>query len=273
MPAAIKDPTPAWMKAKNASVLDPTMLKVARALAHFVGLDDPQSQVLAMMAPMYTKGATAADLAAAIKNTAGASADDALNSIKLQMSRRQVPEQSGQRSVRGGVFWLPEEQSPWSRHYTGRAGYGGPQTKTALGEFINPVVAKASTGGRAPAIAFDAVRGKGAYEAMRDDVLRALPFGRGITADEVRALLVKHGGNPDLAPDIIRYSRTGNQLPYAIQENIVAATLKRAGHDGVLAYSKHQGAPRLAEIFDLTRSTYPAIVAAAAGAAGAGEQE
>tara|TARA_R110000868_G_scaffold27580_1_gene104432 strand:+ start:327 stop:1433 length:1107 start_codon:yes stop_codon:yes gene_type:complete len=52
----IQDPTPEWMKAKNASVLDPTYKKVGRSIAHVLGLDDPQSQVLAMATPLVPEG-------------------------------------------------------------------------------------------------------------------------------------------------------------------------------------------------------------------------
>lgn len=52
----IRNPTPEWMKAKNASVLDPTYKKIARTLAQLVGLDDPQSQVLGMMTPLVPEG-------------------------------------------------------------------------------------------------------------------------------------------------------------------------------------------------------------------------
>ncbi len=48
----IRNPTPAWMKPENASVLDPTVVKIARTLASLIGANDPQSQVLGLMAPM-----------------------------------------------------------------------------------------------------------------------------------------------------------------------------------------------------------------------------
>lgn len=258
----MRDPTPVWLKAENASVLDSPMEKALRALAGLIGADDPTSQVAALAAPTLVPKATLDMLRAAIGNTAGAEMSDDV--VRLAMSRRQRPEQSGQRSVRGGVFWLPEEKSPWSRHYTGKHGYGGQQTKTAAGEFRNPVVVSAGTGGRGPAIAYDAVRGKGAYDAMRNEVLRAMPYGRRMNVDEVRSLLKRFGGNADLAPDITAHSQAGNTLPYAIQENIVAHALKEAGHDAVIAYSKHRGSPRLSEVFDLTRTVYPAVAGVAA---------
>lgn len=52
----IKDPTPEWLKAKNASVLDPTYKKIARTLADILGITDPQSQVVGMMTPLVPEG-------------------------------------------------------------------------------------------------------------------------------------------------------------------------------------------------------------------------
>jgi len=48
----IANPTPEWMKPENASVFDPMWKRLARKAGHLVGADDPQSQVVAMAAPM-----------------------------------------------------------------------------------------------------------------------------------------------------------------------------------------------------------------------------
>lgn len=48
----IQDPTPAWLKPENASVLDSPVTKALRILAGLIGADDPQSQVLGLMAPL-----------------------------------------------------------------------------------------------------------------------------------------------------------------------------------------------------------------------------
>src|SRR5207244_1133580 len=73
----------------------------------------------------------------------------------------------------------------------------------------------------------------------------------------VADVLEKHGGNPELAADIVRTSKEGNQLAYAIQEHIVAASVRKAGHDGIIGYSKVKGQHRLSEVFDLRRDKYP----------------
>lgn len=48
----IQDPTPAWLKPENASVLDSPLTKALRILAGLIGADDPQSQVLGLMNPL-----------------------------------------------------------------------------------------------------------------------------------------------------------------------------------------------------------------------------
>lgn len=52
--AVIGNPTPAWLKPENASVLDPLYMRFVRAMASAVGADDPQSQVLGLQNPMST---------------------------------------------------------------------------------------------------------------------------------------------------------------------------------------------------------------------------
>jgi hypothetical protein len=93
---------------------------------------------------------------------------------------------------------------------------------------------------------------------MRRQVLDgARPYGRRPESTEISDLLDRLGGYPDLADEILAVSTRGNQLPYAIQENVVAKALRDAGNDAVISYSKNRGAPRLAEVFDLTRHEYP----------------
>ena len=46
----IADPTPAWLKPQNASVLDSPITKALRTLAGLIGANDPQSQVMGVMA-------------------------------------------------------------------------------------------------------------------------------------------------------------------------------------------------------------------------------
>lgn len=202
----------------------------------------------------------------AITNTVGAKVDK--DGLTLQVSRFQDPEQAGERSVRTGVMFLPEEKSPWGKAYRGgnKMGYGGTMHVTGERQFKHPFFVKASTGGKAPEKAYDAIEGKGAYEKMRTEALTppvmttSLYGGQKGGPDHVKAVaafLSKYGGTPDMAADIVEHSKTGNMLPYALQEHIVAHALRKAGYDSIVGMSKFKGQPRLAELFDLTMSHYP----------------
>jgi hypothetical protein len=208
------------------------------------------------------------DAVAAVGGTPGAKITE--DGIEVDVSRYQDPGQSGELSVRTGVFFLPEHKSPWGRHYTGKpaesGGYGGTMKIEGRVTLRNPFVVRASTGGNAVVKAYDAVEGKGAYERMRTDVLQhAMPRlwgeqARGSSDDlerRVRGVLEKYGGEPGMAAAIIEHSGKGNLHAYAIQEHIAAHALRKAGYDSVLGYSKHKGQPRLAEVFDLTQTHYP----------------
>ena len=93
---------------------------------------------------------------------------------------------------------------------------------------------------------------------MRTDVLKSVVRqGTRPPLQQVIEILEKYGGDSSLAQDILRYSREGNQLPYAIQENIVASTVKAAGHDAILGYSKVGGKLRLTEVVALGETSYP----------------
>lgn len=54
--AVIGNPIPDWLKPENASVLDSPVTKAIRTLAHLIGADDPQSQVLGLMTPLAPEG-------------------------------------------------------------------------------------------------------------------------------------------------------------------------------------------------------------------------
>jgi len=200
----------------------------------------------------------------AIENTPGANlADDGLG---LTVTRFQKPDQAGERSVRTGVFYLPEAKSPYQKHYTtGKYGYGGPERFEGETVYQRPVFVKAGTGGRGPERAYDAMEGKGAYEKMRTAVLDATRsfngWGKPLEFSErvgiVGNILRDFGGNPNVAHDIVSHSTKGNTLAYAIQEHIVAARIRKEGYDSVISYSKHKGAERLSEVFDVREEAYP----------------
>lgn len=192
----------------------------------------------------------------AVENTPGASLAD--NVLSLRVSRRQKPEQALSPSVRGGVFYTPEGAAG-ARHYTGRYGYGGSQAISGETSFKNPLFTKGATGGKAPETAFDSLMGKGAYETMRRDALSSLGFGK-TSPQAVKTFLQKYAPEmTDAADSIIANSKSGNQLPYALQEAAVASAVRRAGHDGVVGYSisRQDKKPFISEIFDVRENKYP----------------
>ena len=196
----------------------------------------------------------------AIHNTPEAELND--EGLKLTVSRHQKPEQSGERAIRTGVFYLPERKSPYAKHYKkGANGYGGEMKVERTKLYKNPLMIKAGTGGVAISKAFDHINGKGSYEKMRSDVLNScvsvFKTSKEKHLENVRATLSRHGGNAEYAEDIIRNSTKGNTFAYAMQEHIAAHHIRKAGYDAVISHSTHQGKPRLSEVFDVNEKTYP----------------
>jgi hypothetical protein len=125
---------------------------------------------------------------------------------------------------------------------------------------------KGATGGKAPEVAYDQLNGKGAYQAMRDDVLKSYGYNdnQSKKVESVQAILEKYNGLDsedayNMAYNIVSNSKTGNTLPYAIQENIVANSVRNAGHDAVLGYGKGRGdkGEFFSEVFDVREAAYP----------------
>ena len=201
------------------------------------------------------------EFASAVQNTTGAKL--AGKELTVRAERYQKPEQAGEPSIRTGVFYSPEPNSPYSKYYkTGKIGYGGTQRVEGDITFKNPIAARGASGGKVPERAYDAIQGKGAYEKMRTDVLNATRSGWGKPEPEklsqrVAKVLEQYGADSDNADYIIEHSKTGNTLPYAIQENIVAHAVRAAGHDGIVGYNKIKGQHRLSEVFHITQDTYP----------------
>ena len=194
----------------------------------------------------------------AVKNTPGAKITD--EGLIVDVSRFQKQIQEGEQSLRTGVFYLPQKDSPQRSYYTRPSNqYGGKQKIEGQTLLKNPLVVKAATGGRGPQIAYDEVLGKGAYEKMRSDVLKRATGGwnKRATIDDIENVLSDFGGDPNLAHEIKEYSREGNLLAYAIQENIVANTVRDFGHDSILSYYKRKGEWVLSELFDLREDAYP----------------
>jgi hypothetical protein len=209
------------------------------------------------------------EFAQAVANTPGAQITE--EGLRMSLARQQKPEQEAMESVRGGVFYLPEG-SKNMKHYkpSEYSLYGGSQPISGETMLHNPLFVKGATGGKAPEAAYDQLKGKSAYQKMRQDAVQAsgvlsLPLMGGLTnqdkIDNIAQTLVKHGISEDFAPDmaanIFHNSKKGNQLPYAIQEAIVGNAVREAGHDAVLGYSKGKSGPFLSEVFDVREPYYP----------------
>lgn len=209
------------------------------------------------------------DALSALENTPGVQMHPD-GSLELDLVRYQTPEQAGAPSVRAGVFYMPEAKSPYERHFkTGANGYGGTDRIQTRSTFHDPLLVQAAAGGKAPEAAYDFLKGKKAYQTMRDDVLKnAMGSFYGDTGRrgsqehiaQVATLLERYGVEPGEARNIVTNSAKGNTLPYAIQERIVSQAVKDAGYDGVIGYSKRlKGQPRLTEVFDVRQEDYPVV--------------
>jgi len=197
----------------------------------------------------------------AVRNTPGAQIAD--EGLLMRIQRSQHPGQALQPSVRGGVFYLPEGASQAKHYSTGKSGYGGSEKIAGQTLISNPLFAKGATGGKAPERAFNAINGKGAYEAMRSDALKSVSGWNMSHADKVEkahAFLQKYAPEmANYAGEIVERMKSGNQLPYALQEAAVSSAVRRAGHDAVLGYSMSRKTkqPFLSELFDVREAQYP----------------
>jgi hypothetical protein len=204
---------------------------------------------------------------AAVRNTPGASIQD--GSLVMAIQRNQHPDQALEESIRGGVFYLPQGSKD-AKFYTGTGhnfGYGGTEKIAGETAVNNPLFVKGATGGKAPETAFDQLNGKGAYQSMRSEALRAaapynLPgYPAGGAREELAAqFLAKYA--PELEPaawSIVQNTKKGNQFAYALQEAAVASAARRAGHDAVLGYSvsRKTKQPFISEMFDVRENVYP----------------
>jgi len=202
----------------------------------------------------------------AVNNTKGARITE--DGLEVDVTRNQHPDQGEMASLRSGVFYQPSGSLALKRNpYSGNQGYGGTERITGTTLLRRPIFVKGATGGRAPELAFDLLKGKGAYHAMRNDVINIVynlseSWGkpRRNTYEMIFELLEKHGGDLDLVDEIyaIRNTAKGNNFAYALQENIVANNVRNAGYDSVIGWSsKRDGTAYLSEIFDVREVFYP----------------
>lgn len=217
-----------------------------------------REQALALRTPLELPASQ--EFKDAVENTPAAQITE--DGLLIKAVRFQPEDAAGEPSVRTGVFYLPAGSKD-ARHYKGgKHGYGG--TEKVEGEILlrRPLFVKGATGGKAPEAAYNQLKGKGAYEEMRSDVL-ASTLGWNVSQakkeEGAYKVLEKYGADPDLAWQIVANSTKGNTLAFALQENIVAHAVREAGYDSVLGYSKgrkDKGA-FISEIFDVREQTYP----------------
>ena len=200
----------------------------------------------------------------AVEATPGARIEE--GSLVMPVSRGQKPEQNLSPSVREGVFYLPHGDKRLS-YYGGTYHYGGPEKITGETAFNNPLFIKGATGGKAPEAAYSNLYGKDAFKKLESDVRSVVneqywmsKQDPSLYEERVANLLSEYGANPDMASHIIRNSTEGNQLRYALQENIIGNAIRNAGHDAILGYSTKRDVyktPFFSEVFDLRESHYP----------------
>ena len=192
----------------------------------------------------------------AVRNTPSASIVD--DGIIVDIERWQKPEQDNEASVRTGVFYLPRGASQ-SRYYRGGTGfYGGAVHFTGETLLKAPLAVKGATGGNVPLKAYEALFGKEAAKKLEEDCESIMrPYQRSAKAN--RAMDVYYEYLPDADNDYMDFSlleinsREGNQLRYAVQENIIAHAVREAGYDSVIGYNRG----KLTEIFDVREGNYP----------------
>lgn len=254
------EPKTAQEMASGAWINTPYGRQAMEAGSGFAGIIAP---TVAKQIPMKTVLPTSEDFVAAVQNTPGAQITE--EGLLMRVQRGQLPQQSGKESVRTGVFYLPEGSSNARWYSSSGAGkwYGGEEKITGETLLKNPLFVKGATGGKAPEVAFDAVMGKGAVKKLDDEVSRIIGSSFIKNKDPelyyemVSEFLSKYGGDPSTARYIVENSQKGNQLKYALRENAIANTVRNAGYDSVLGYSKGKKGNFLSELFDVREATYP----------------
>lgn len=207
---------------------------------------------------MQTSLPTSPEFMSAVQNTP--SAELTPEGLKMSLQRFQKPEQSGDTSVRQGVFYLPKGSTNTKHYKKSNTNYGGTEEITGDTLVRNPLFAKGATGGKAPEAAYDMLMGKGATKKLTNDIMKVIGVrNKGMQEEAMVKLLEQYGLNADDAWHILQNSREGNQLRYALQERIIGHEARKAGHDAILGYSKGRGGKGefLSELFDLRESDYP----------------
>lgn len=187
--------------------------------------------------------------------------------LKLICTRFQKSDQSGQESVRNGVFWMPSEKAVklYSKYYkNGKQGYGGEEKMVVEKEISldKTIVVKAGSGGIAVKKAIDIVSGKGEYDKILNEARQCYCYGskkQAFETENIQNLLYEYGFD-EIDPCYVWInSRIGNQLAYALAEYICSKIIEKAGYDYVLAYNEKNGEKYYTELFDITEKYYPEV--------------
>jgi hypothetical protein len=200
----------------------------------------------------------------AVKNTEGASLIP--EGLMLSVLRQQHPDQEGRNSLRGGIFYQPEG-SHNKYPFTGKNGYGGSEKINGTTLLKRPMFVKGSVGGMAPTTAYDIIKGNGSCEKMKRSVWHVCRnmiswHDMGTTTEQdVYNVLKAYGGDERLAKTIFDFgskNRNWNGMAMAMQENIIANTVRNAGYDSIIGWSRRRdGTIFMSEVFDLRETTYP----------------
>lgn len=257
-----------WQKIPGATI-EPSDVVVEEVPYEYLGVEEeygPSAMVgqePARLTGVPVELPSDPEFSRAVANTAGAAWTDE-DGLEISLQRWQVPEQAEQISARTGVFYLPTARSRNPYRRGSQAGYGGTQRVTGSSFFRRPYAVRGATGGGAVARAYDQLVGRrGAYEAMRLDAIRSIPYSyrQDVSAGEreqaIADVLERYGGDPDMAYEILQNHNRGNLTMTAIVEHIAASELRRQGYDSMVAYSAFRGKPTISEIFDVREETYP----------------
>lgn len=206
-----------------------------------------------------TEMPSAPEFSAAVRGTPGAEVTP--DGLVIDLVRYQKPEQTGDESVRTGVFYLPAGSSnaKFYRKPVPGQPYGGSVEVRGKTLIKRPIFVKGATGGKAPEAAFDAIKGKGAFAKLEREIMSAISGPANIREELVYRVLDENGADGNMAWQIIQNSQKGNQLRYALQENIIAHAVRDAGYDAVLGYSKGRAGRGefISEVFDVREVDYP----------------
>lgn len=198
----------------------------------------------------------------AVANTP--SAELTPDGLRIKLVRNQKEEQHGATSVRTGVFYLPKGSSN-ARYYskTGPGQYYGGSDRVEGETLLRaPLFVKGATGGKAPEVAFETIKGKGSFKKLEQDIMHVVGGAghlrrEGLLEEAVDRLLSEYDADTDTTYELITNSTKGNQLRYALQENIIAHAVRAAGYDSVVGYSKGKNGASISEVFDVREDAYP----------------